>query len=67
MLLETIKGWKVKGLAVGYVLLILIDKLAFDIPAFDPGVDWVNQILIGLGIFAARDAADNVADKAAGK
>lgn len=63
MLLDKIKGWKIKGLSIGYILLILIDKFAFDLAGFDAGPDWINQLLIGLGIFAARDTVDSTVEK----
>lgn len=59
-ILEKLQGWKIRGLSIGYVLLILVEKFVFDVPGFVVGDDWLTQILIGLGIYAGRDTLDTV-------
>lgn len=58
-----LKGWKIRGLSVGYVVLVLVDKFVVDLGGFDAGPDWINQIIYGLGIFAARDTVTSVTGK----
>jgi hypothetical protein len=59
-----ISGWKIKGISVGYVLLVLIEKLlGVDIPGFSVSDAWVNEIIIASGIFAARDTVTAVTGK----
>lgn len=66
-LVGKLKGWKIKGLSVGYVLLVITDKFVLDIGGFEAGENWLNEIIVALGIFAARDTVDTVVDKVAGK
>ncbi len=49
------QGWKVHGIAWGWIACTLIEKVAgLDIPDFDPGADWVNGVFIALGVSAGR-------------
>ena len=61
---DGLKGWKVKGLSVGFIIMVALEKvLGVDIPGFDPGSQWLTEIWAALGVFAARDTVTTVAGK----
>jgi hypothetical protein len=60
----SVSGWKIKGISVGYILLVLIEKLAgLDVPGFEAGDAWVNEIILAAGIFAGRDTVKSITGK----
>lgn len=60
----SLSGWKIKGISVGYVVLVLLEKvLGLDVPGFEAGDAWVNEIIIALGIFAGRDTVKSITGK----
>jgi hypothetical protein len=62
-LLEYLKGYKVKGIAVGFIVLTLVDKFLLDINGFQAGENWIMEIMLASGVFAARDTVTSVTGK----
>lgn len=61
---DGLRGWKVKGISVGYIVLVLVEKFAgLDVPGLEVGGEWLNEILIALGIFAGRDTVTTITGK----
>lgn len=54
-LLERTSGWKVHGTVGLFILCVGVEVgLGWDIPGFAAPDDWLNQILVALGISAGR-------------
>lgn len=52
-----LQGKKIYILMWMWIGMTFIEKVVgWDIPNFDPGPDWVNDIMIALGIGAGRSA-----------
>ena len=52
---EFLKGKKTYILVVAYLVCIVSEKvLGFDVPNFDPGPDWMDQVWTMLGIGTVR-------------
>lgn len=62
-LLEFLQGWKLKGISVGFIILTLVDKFLLDINGFQAGDNWIMEILIASGVFAARDTVKSITGK----
>lgn len=61
---DGLKGWKIKGLSVGYIVLVVLEKvLGLDVPGFAPGDQWLTEIWVAIGIFAGRDTVTTVTGK----
>jgi hypothetical protein len=53
--MEAIKGKKTYIVLVIFVAAIIAEKfLGMDVPGFDPGADWMQQIMAALGLGALR-------------
>lgn len=61
--LGQLSGWKLKGISVGFILLTIIDKFFLDIAGFTAGENWIEEVLIASGVFAARDTVKSVTGK----
>jgi hypothetical protein len=62
-LLEYLQGWKVKGISVGFIVLTLVDKFLLDINGFQAGENWIMEIMLASGVFAARDTVKSITGK----
>ena len=61
---RSVSGWKIKGISVGYIILVLLEKaLGLDVPGFEASDAWVNEIILAAGIFAGRDTVKAVTGK----
>ena len=62
-LLGFLQGWKIKGISVGFIILTLTDKFLIDIAGFQPSENWITEIMLAAGVFAARDTVKSVTGK----
>ena len=62
-LLEYLQGWKIKGISIGFIVLTLVDKFLLDINGFQAGENWIMEVLIASGVFAARDTVKSITGK----
>lgn len=60
-ILETTSGWKVHGTVALFLLCIAVEiGLGWDIAGFEAPDDWLNQVLVALGISAGRSTVGNI-------
>lgn len=62
-LLEYLQGWKIKGISIGFIVLTLVDKFLLDINGFQAGDNWIMEIMLASGVFAARDTVKSITGK----
>jgi len=55
--LKKIDGLKTHGVVAVYLLCIALEKGAgADVPGFEAGQDWLNEVWVALGVSGLRDA-----------
>jgi hypothetical protein len=60
-MIELLAGKKTYGIIAIFILCILAEKgLAWDIPGFVAPADWLNQVIVALGLGAGRSTIGNI-------
>ncbi|NBT33818.1 MAG: hypothetical protein EBT13_18455, partial [Rhodobacteraceae bacterium] len=60
-LMQAVQGKKVHGIVALFIACVLAEKgLGWDIPGFDAPADWLNQVLVALGISAGRSTIGQI-------
>lgn len=67
-MLELIKGYKIKGLAALWIVLCAMEKwMGLDVLNSVTPDNALDNIFVGMGVFAGRDTVDTIIAKLSGE
>ena len=66
--MEFLKGYKLKFLGIAWAVAAAVDGLGgINILASVDATNWLDNVMIGFGVFAGRDTIDTIIDKLKGE